>query len=312
MEVHLLQGAHLVFWTSTLESAEGASDRVLMSQLMGFLAIQRAYWINNLDPWVIHFSGNFGIRWYGLSYGLGFLLTWLIFTRWARQGRLPITAGETNDLIADAAVGMIVGGRLGYCLLYNFDEVIHNPLEIFAVWHGGMASHGGILGLIIAIWLFAWRRGLDPWVFLDAAVVTGPIGIAFGRLANFINGELWGRPTKVPWAVIFPKAPLIDGINVPRHPSQLYAAGIEGVLLFLIALWVYHRQSSRGFTTAVVCIFYGVGRFIDEFWREPDPGQPLLWGWVSKGQLLTLPMIVLGIAFAWWRYRTVNINDETL
>ena len=253
------------------------------------------YWVDRLSPWVVQFGNGFGIRWYGLAYLAGFLLAGWILSRWARKGRLPIGEEEVTTFIIYAAMGVMIGGRLGYCLFYNLHEVIHHPLEIFALWDGGMASHGGIAGLILAIWLFARRRGVSTLMLLDAAAATGPLGIALGRLANFVNGELWGRPASVPWAVIFPQAPLVNGVEVPRHPSQLYAAGIEGMLLFLIAQWVFWRSSRPGLTTATVLVAYGTGRFIDEFWRQPDLGQPVYWGWMSKGQLLTVPIIVIGI-----------------
>lgn len=253
------------------------------------------YWVDRLSPWVVQFGNGFGIRWYGLAYLAGFLLAGWIFARWARKGRLPIGEEEVTTFIFYAAMGVMIGGRLGYCLFYNLHEVAHHPLEIFALWDGGMASHGGIAGLILAIWLFVRRRAVSALVLLDAAAATGPLGIAFGRIANFVNGELWGRPATVPWAVIFPQAPLVNGVEVPRHPSQLYAAGIEGMLLFLIAQWVFRRSSRPGLTTATVLVAYGAGRFIDEFWRQPDVGQPVYWGWMSKGQLLTIPMIVIGI-----------------
>ena len=265
---------------------------------MSYLLTQRDYWVDRLDPWVIHFSGNFGIRWYGVSYAAGILFAAWVFLRWARQGRLPVSVEQIPALITYATTGVLVGGRLGYCLFYNLREVTHHPLEVFAVWQGGMASHGGIFGLVVAIWLFAYRHHVAPLRLLDAAAAVGPLGIAFGRIANFINGELWGRPATVPWAVIFPQAPLINGINMPRHPSQLYASAIEGLLVFCIAQWVYARSRIPGLTIAAVCIAYGVGRFIDEFWREPDLGQPIYWGWMSKGQLLTIPMIVIGIVLA--------------
>jgi phosphatidylglycerol:prolipoprotein diacylglycerol transferase len=202
----------------------------------------------------------------------------------------------------------MIGGRLGYCFLYTGPYVLHHPLEVFELWHGGMASHGGIAGLILAVWLFARRRNVSVLALLDAAAATGPLGIAFGRIANFINGELWGRPTSVPWAVIFPHAPLVNGLEVPRHPSQLYAAGIEGLLVFFIAQWVCVRTSRPGFTTAAVCTAYGIGRFIDEFWRQPDLGQPFYWGWMSKGQLLTLPIIAIGLVALFWLKRAASAN----
>jgi phosphatidylglycerol---prolipoprotein diacylglyceryl transferase len=259
---------------------------------------QQHYWVDNLDPWIVHFSGNVGIRWYGLSYAAGILVAAWLFSRWTRQERLPIPVDQVGALITYAATAVLVGGRLGYCIFYNGQEVIRHPLEIFAVWHGGMASHGGILGLVLALWLFARRNHTDPLQLLDAAAAVGPLGIAFGRIANFINGELWGQPATIPWAVVFPQAPLVHGVNVPRHPSQLYACLIEGLLVFIVGQSFYGRTTRPGLTTAAVCIAYGVGRFIDEFWREPDFGQPVYWEWMSKGQLLTMPMIVIGIFLA--------------
>jgi phosphatidylglycerol:prolipoprotein diacylglycerol transferase len=261
-------------------------------------SIERHYWVDNLDPWAIHFSRAFGIRWYGLSYAAGILVATWLFSRWARQGRLPVPVDQLAALITYSSFGLLVGGRLGYCIFYNAQQVLRHPLELFAVWHGGMASHGGILGLDLALWLFGRRHHVDPLRLLDAAAAVGPLGIAFGRIANFINGELWGRPPTIPWSVIFPLAPLIHGVNLPRHPSQIYAWLIEGLLVFFIAKWVYSRTTTRGATPATVCIAYGVGRFIDEFWREPDFGQPVYWGWMSKGQLLTIPMILIGTFLA--------------
>lgn len=245
------------------------------------LAAGGHYWIDQLNPWVIRFGGGWGIRWYGVAYLAGFLFAGWILLRWARRERLPIPPEEVFNFILYAAGGVMIGGRLGYCILYNGPYVFHHPLEIFEVWHGGMASHGGIIGLILALWLFARHQHVSLLPLLDAAAATGPLGIVFGRIANFLNGELWGRPTTVPWAVIFPRAPLVNGLEVPRHPSQLYAAGIEGLLVFIVARWVYIRASRPGLTTAAVCVAYGIGRFIDEFWRQPDLGQPVYWGWMS-------------------------------
>lgn len=274
------------------------------------LFAERHYWVDRLNPWAVHFGSNYGIRWYGIAYLVGILFAYLIFAWWSKQGRLPISSEEAATLILYAAVGVVIGGRLGYCALYNLHEVLRDPFEIVAVWHGGMASHGGMLGMTLAIWLFAWQRKRAPWIFLDAAAATGPIGIACGRVANFINGELWGRPTLVPWAVIFPDAPLVHGVNLPRHPSQLYAAGIEGILVFAVAQWVFRHQNRAGLTTAAVCIAYGIGRFVDEFWRQPDLGQPIYWGWMSKGQIYTIPVVLAGIVLAFWRGRTATAESE--
>jgi phosphatidylglycerol---prolipoprotein diacylglyceryl transferase len=266
-----------------------------------FLCVDgHCYWIDRLNPWLVRFGHDFGIRWYGLAYLAGFLLAGWIFTRWAQSGKLPIAKNEVSEFIVYAALGVMIGGRLGYSLLYNWHDVIHDPLEIFRVWHGGMASHGGMAGMIIAIWIFARQRHLNPLALIDAAAATGPLGIALGRIANFVNGELWGRPTSVPWAVVFPDAPLVNGRQVPRHPSQLYAAGIEGLLLFSIGSYVYSKTSRPGLTTATVLTTYGIGRFIDEFWREPDLGQPVFWGWMSKGQLFSIPLIIVGLTWLLW------------
>lgn len=270
----------------------------------GFLFDEHPFWVDRLNPWVLRFGDGFGIRWYGLAYLAGILLAGWILWRWARQGRLPIQGEEVSVFLLYAGMGVMIGGRLGYCLFYNLHAVIHDPLEVFRVWHGGMASHGGMLGMIVAIWIFARRRRVHFLAMLDAAAATGPLGIALGRLANFVNGELWGRPSRVPWAVIFPQAPLVNGAEVPRHPSQLYAAVIEGILVFLIAQWVYARSTRPGMTTATVLVAYGGGRFIDEFWRQPDVGQPVYGGWMSKGQLLTVPMILIGILWLLYCRRT--------
>lgn len=265
---------------------------------MNSRAAERYFWVDRIDPWIIHLSGDFGIRWYGASYAIGILIAAWFFFRWARQGRLPVSIEQVPALLTYAAAGILVGGRLGYCLFYNLSAVVLHPLEVFAIWHGGMSSHGGILGLVLALWLFAFRYGIAFLHLLDAAAAAGPLGIAFGRIANFINGELWGRPATVPWAVIFPQAPLISGINVPRHPSQLYACAIEGLLVFCIAQRVYAKSRINGTATAAACLAYGTGRFMDEFWRQPDLGQPVYWGWMSKGQLLTIPLIAVGIVLA--------------
>ena len=265
---------------------------------MNSQSTQHHYWVDRIDPWIIHFSGDFGIRWYGVSYATGILFASWFFLRWARQGRLPVSIEQVPALLTYAATGLLVGGRLGYCLFYNLPEVAHHPFEVFAIWHGGMASHGGILGLVLALWLFAFRHDIAVLHLLDAAAAAAPLGIAFGRIANFVNGELWGRPATVPWAVIFPQAPLINGINVPRHPSQLYACAIEGLLVFCIAQWVYAKSHIYGTTTAAACVSYGIGRVIDEFWRQPDLGQPVYWGWMSKGQLLTIASISVQMPIA--------------
>lgn len=153
---------------------------------------EHSYWVDRLDPFALHIRGGFGIRWYGLAYAVGIWLAAILFTRWSRRGLIPTSEEDVSILILYVAAGVLIGGRLGYCLLYNLSEVRHRPMEVFEVWHGGKASHGGIVGLIVGILVFARQRKTSPWILLDAAAVVGPIGIALGRIANFVNGELWG------------------------------------------------------------------------------------------------------------------------
>jgi phosphatidylglycerol:prolipoprotein diacylglycerol transferase len=254
-----------------------------------------AYWVHDLDPFILRVYGEFGIRWYGAAYLLGMVAGYWLLTRFQAQRRLPLRRNEILDFVIVAAVAMMVGGRLGHSLLYNWPAVQANPLVIFQIWNGGMASHGGMIGFLVGIGLFARWRKRSFLVLLDAIVAVGPIGVIAGRIANFINGELWGRPTTVAWAVIFPKAPLIDGVNLPRHPSQLYAVVLEGVAVLATVMILHPRHRRPGLTTGAGAVVYSVGRFVGEFYREPDEGYGLFFGWMSKGQLYTLPLMALGI-----------------
>jgi phosphatidylglycerol---prolipoprotein diacylglyceryl transferase len=235
------------------------------------------------------------VRWYGLMYLVGFMIfAWLGRLR-ARQTWRGVTVQDVDDLLFWGVFGVILGGRLGYVLLYKPGDYLQHPLEILMLWHGGMASHGGIIGVIIVMWLFARARGKSFLTIADFVVPTLPLALAAGRLGNFINGELWGRPadpTVWPWAMVFPQAH--DGI--PRHPSQLYQLALEGVLLFVI-LWVYSRRPRvPGTVASLFLIGYGTLRFIAEFAREPDEFLGLLRWNLSMGQWLSLPMIVIGLA----------------
>lgn len=213
--------------------------------ISGYTLVAAYYWIDQLNPWAARFGDEFGIRWDGLAYLAGVLLAGSILLRWARKGWLLIKEGKVFTFILCAAMGVTIGGRLGYCLLHNTHDIIHRPLEIFALWHGSLASHGGGAGLIIALWVFARQREMSVLPLLDATAANGPMGIALGRIANFINGRLWGKPTSMPWGVIFPQAPTVNGLQVPRYPSQLYAAGVEGLFVFLVARWVCARRHIR-------------------------------------------------------------------
>jgi phosphatidylglycerol:prolipoprotein diacylglycerol transferase len=248
----------------------------------------------NFDP-VAFKVGPLAVRWYGLMYLVGFLIfSWLGRLR-ARQTWRGVSVQDVDDLLFWGVFGVILGGRLGYVLLYKPGDYLRDPLEIVKLWHGGMASHGGIIGVIIVMWLFARSRGKSFLTVADFVVPMLPLGLAAGRLGNFINGELWGRPADPnvwPWAMVFPQAH--DGIA--RHPSQLYQLGLEGLLLFVI-LWVYSRRPRvPGTVASLFLIGYGTLRFIAEFAREPDDFLGLLRWNLSMGQWLSLPMIVIGLA----------------
>ena len=252
-----------------------------------------------LDPVALQL-GPFAIHWYGLMYLLAFALV-LVLGRW-RIKHQPWT-GWTNKMLDDAlfygVLGVILGGRLGYILFYKPGDFLAHPLDIFKVWEGGMSFHGGFLGVILAMALFARSRKLRWLSVTDFIAPLVPLGLATGRLGNFINGELWGRPTDLPWGMVFPQA--ADGIA--RHPSQLYQFAGEGLLLFAI-VWVFAlKPRAVGAVSAVFLIGYGVLRFLAEFTREPDSFLGLLGLGLSMGQWLSLPMIVAGIWMYRWAHR---------
>jgi len=245
-----------------------------------------------IDPVLIQI-GPFAIRWYALAYIFGLVLGWQ-YLRWlVRRPGWRLTPEALDDLLLYITLGVVLGGRLGYILFYRPEFYLSNPLEALAVWQGGMSFHGGLLGVVAASILFARRRRLPVLEVGDAIACATPIGLFLGRLANFINGELWGRPSDVPWAMVFP-----GGGPQPRHPSQLYEAGLEGVLLFLIMTWLALRPrtpGSEGRLTGVFLIGYGIARSIAELFREPDAHLGFLLGGLTMGQLLSLPMVVIGI-----------------
>jgi phosphatidylglycerol:prolipoprotein diacylglycerol transferase len=246
-----------------------------------------------IDPVLIAF-GPFAIRWYALAYIVGIVLGWRLVRRLVRRPGWEITPEAVDDLLFHVTLGIILGGRLGYVLFYHPGYYLTHPLEILAVWHGGMSFHGGLLGVLVASALFARSRNLSFLEIVDALAVVTPIGLFFGRIANFINGELWGRPGDVPWAVVFP-----NGGPEPRHPSQLYEAGLEGLLLLAVMLWFAtkpYRPEARGTLGGIFLIGYGIARIVAEFFREPDAHLGFLAGGVTMGQLLSVPMLVVGIA----------------
>lgn len=247
--------------------------------------------------------GTIGPTWYGLMYVIGFILGY----QWAkiRIKRLPDwTQQQVSDLLTYAIIGVIVGGRVGYVLFYQFQRFIDNPLYLVKITEGGMSFHGGLLGVILALWLFARKYHKPLLVVGDFVAPIFPIGLFFGRIGNFINSELWGKTTTVPWGVVFP-----NGGALPRHPSQLYEAALEGLLLFIIINWIARTPQPAGRLSGLFLLGYGLSRFIVEFVRVPDAHIGYLaFDWFTKGQLLSLPMIILGAYFV---FRHAPKNNAT-
>ena len=240
--------------------------------------------------------GPIHLRWYGAMYVLGFVAAYFLIGRQRRAREIGLTDGVTQDLIFYLAVGLVLGARLGYLAFYQYPnamDYLRQPLEIIATWHGGMSFHGGFLGCLLAGVLFSRRRRLPFWAVADSVIVTAPIGLAAGRIGNFINGELYGRPSQVPWAMVFPHAgPLA------RHPSQLYEALLEGLILFAILWWLRRRPFRDGMMVAFFLFFYGCFRFLLEFFREPDAQLGFVLGPFSMGQVLCLLMIASALLLA--------------
>lgn len=265
------------------------------------------------DPFVFGLQWNgFGLRWYALAYVAGLFGGWWYGIRLANNSRIwdargpAVTRAQIDDLILWIALGVIVGGRLGSVLFYNTSILWTAPLDVFKIWEGGMSFHGGLIGVTLALIVYARRNGINLLHLADQTAPCVPIGLFFGRVANFVNGELWGRPTDAPWAFIFPAAPLVDGENLPRHPSQLYEAALEGLVLFLVLRWATHhggKLKRRGWVAGMFLLLYGVFRASLEVVREPDLQMPeFLRGYVTMGMLLCIPMI-LGGAYLIWRSR---------
>ena len=252
----------------------------------------------NIDPVLIEI-GPFAIRWYALSYILGIVLSWRLMHRLVV--RAPVVANRTqvDDFVSWATLGIVLGGRLGYCLFYQPALYLANPLAILQVWSGGMSFHGGMLGVSLALVIFCRQQKISILGFADRLGVCAPIGLGLGRMANFINGELWGRPATdaVPWAMVFPH----DATQQLRHPSQLYQALLEGLILFTVMLLLSQREAIRvrfGMLTGIFLAGYAIARIIGEFFREPDAFLGFLAFGATMGQVLSLPMLVAGVWLA--------------
>ena len=252
----------------------------------------------HFNPVLVHF-GPFAIRWYALAYIFGILIGWFYARTIIRADRLwggkaPLTVIDFDDFILWVTLGIILGGRTGYVLFYNLPYFAAHPPEIFQLWHGGMSFHGGFIGCVVAVFLFARSRGIPVLSLGDLTCGVAPIGLFLGRLANFVNGELWGRPSNVPWAMIFP-----SGGPIPRHPSQLYEASLEGIVLFneLAILMRSGALKRPGLTVGCFAVGYAIARSFCELFREPDVQLGFLWGGITMGQLLSIPLFFAGIGF---------------
>jgi len=252
----------------------------------------------DFDPIAIDL-GVIKIHWYGISYVAGILLAWWLLHWRSKTVYREWSPAQVSDLVFYATMGIILGGRLGSVLFYNLPYYLDHPREIIAIWKGGMSFHGGLIGVCFAFWLFGRGRHKGFLTVTDFVVPVVPVGLFFGRLANFVNGELWGRPTDLPWGMVFPRAD-----DVPRHPSQLYEAILEGIVLFIILWWFSRKPKPVMAVSGLFLTFYGVFRGSIEWVRQPDQQLGFLaGGWLTMGMLLSLPMVILGIILLALAYR---------
>jgi len=237
--------------------------------------------------------GFFSLRWYSLAYLTGIVIAWFFIYQNVKKYKLPITKAQVDDMMFNITIGIILGGRIFYILFYNLNMFVAHPLEIFALWHGGMSFHGGLFGAIVALYYSSRKMKYSFLGLSDMAALYTPIGLFLGRCANFVNDELWGRVTDVPWAVKFP-----SGGYLPRHPSQLYEACFEGLVLFCLLQYLWHFEwvrQRRGFISGVFLSFYACARLVVECLREPDAQLGFFFDYITMGQILTAPILMLGI-----------------
>tara|TARA_B100001996_G_scaffold369628_1_gene343236 strand:- start:1197 stop:1967 length:771 start_codon:yes stop_codon:yes gene_type:complete len=246
--------------------------------------------IHDINPIFVSL-GSFHIYWYGIMYLIAFLLAWYVGNIYIKNNTIEISRDNFSDLIFYSFLGVLFGGRIGYSIFYNFSYTIENPITIFYLWNGGMSFHGGFIGVIISIIYFCKKNKIAFFEISDFIVKLVPIGLFTGRIGNFINGELWGKPTDLIWGVIFPK---ID--NLPRHPTQIYEAILEGAVLFVILNFILSRNTKTSIATSYFLIFYSLFRFFIEFYRIPDGHIGyIMFSWVTMGQILCIPMFLLGL-----------------
>lgn len=260
----------------------------------------------HIDPIAVAI-GPLKVHWYGLMYLVGFVGAWALGRYRASKPDWPLTPVQVDDLIFYGALGVILGGRIGYMVFYQTPELLHNPISLFEVWDGGMSFHGGLIGVMTAMALFARKYRIHFFTLMDFIAPLVPIGLFAGRIGNFINGELWGKVTTLPWGMVFP-----TGGPLPRHPSMLYEAFLEGIVLFTVLFLFSIKPRPRMAISALFLILYGSFRFLVEFVREPDPQLGYLWdGWLTMGQVLSAPMILIGIGLLIYAYRSRRFDRPT-
>jgi phosphatidylglycerol:prolipoprotein diacylglycerol transferase len=255
-------------------------------------------WVHDIDPVAIAL-GPLKVHWYGVMYLVGFAAAWWLGVRRARRPGSGWNQEQISDIIFWGAMGVVLGGRAGYVLFYNFERFLSDPLWLFAVWEGGMSFHGGLLGVVVVMYLFGRQHKKSLFEMTDFIAPLIPVGLGAGRVGNFIGGELWGRVTDQPWGVVFPRSG-----DLPRHPSQLYEFFLEGVVMFVVLWWFSSAPRPRMAVSGLFLLLYGSFRSLVEFVREPDAHIMFLaFDWLTMGQLLSLPMIVLGAGLLWWASR---------